>query len=304
MANKSENKDLVLFPQEQPLADQPLLFEGIYIRHEWVAEKEDWFFSLVDVVEFLTDSVNATDYLKKMRKRDVELDSYIGTNCPQVAMRGKTGKMRNVLAANSTGVLRLIQSIPSPKAEPFKMWLAQVGSERLDEMIDPEKAIVRGVDYYRAKGYTEGWISQRMQGIDVRNELTDEWKQRGVVTNKEYAILTNEMTQACFGMTVAQYKQVKGLKKENLRDNMTNLELVLNMLAEVSTTAISRSKKPDTFTANKQVAREGGTIARDARLSLEKKIGESVVSPLNAKDKPSLEIADVEQIETNQNQNI
>jgi len=296
---RNENKELILFPQEQPQADQPLLFEGVYIRHEWVAEKEDWFFSAVDVCNVLADSRSKDPgaYWRKLKQRLATEGSEVVTNCHGLKLMASDGKKYLTDCFSTKDVLRLIQSIPSPKAEPFKLWLAQVGSERLDEMIDPEKAIVRGVDYYRAKGYTEGWISQRMQGIDVRNELTDEWKQRGVVTNKEYAILTNEMTQACFGVTVAQYKQVKGLKKENLRDNMTNLELVLNMLAEVSTTAISRTKKPDTFTANKMVAREGGNIARDARLNLEKKIGESVISPLNAKDKPSLEIADVAKIE-------
>lgn len=284
------NNELQLFPTEEAM-NQPILFEGKYIRHEWVKEEEDWFFSVADVVEVLTDSLNPSDYIKKMKKRDPELAKGWGQIVTPLAMDTAGGRQR-VNCANAKGILRIIQSIPSKKAEPFKMWMAQVGADRLDEMIDPEKAITRGVEYYRAKGYTEGWISQRMQGVDVRNELTDEWKQRGVVTNKEYAILTNEMTQACFGLSVAEYKEVKGLKKENLRDNMTNLELVLNMLAEVSTTAISRAKKPATFMANKQVAREGGNVARNARLDLEKQIGESIVSPLNAKDKQALEVID------------
>lgn len=284
------DNELQLFSTEEAV-NQPILFEGKYIRHEWVKEEADWFFSVADVVEVLTDSLNPSDYIKKMKKRDPELAKGWGQIVTPLAMDTAGGRQR-VNCANAKGILRIIQSIPSKKAEPFKMWLAQVGADRLDEMIDPEKAITRGVEYYRAKGYTEGWISQRMQGVDVRNELTDEWKQRGVVTNKEYAILTNEMTQACFGLSVAEYKEVKGLKKENLRDNMTNLELVLNMLAEVSTTAISRAKKPATFAANKQVAREGGNVARNARLDLEKQIGESVISPLNAKDKQALEVID------------
>lgn len=284
------DNELKLFSADE-VDNQPILFEGKYIRHEWVKEENDWFFSVADVVEVLTDSLNPGDYIKKMKKRDPELAKGWGQIVTPLAMDTAGGRQR-VNCANAKGILRIIQSIPSKKAEPFKMWLAQVGADRLDEMIDPEKAITRGVEYYRAKGYTEGWISQRMQGVDVRNELTDEWKQRGVVTNKEYAILTNEMTQACFGLSVAQYKEVKGLKKENLRDNMTNLELVLNMLAEVSTTAISRAKKPSTFAANKQVAREGGNVARNARLDLEKQIGESVISPLNAKDKQALEVID------------
>lgn len=295
------DNELQLFPTEEA-ENQPILFEGKYIRHEWVKEEEDWFFSVADVVEVLTDSLNPSDYIKKMKKRDPELAKGWGQIVTPLAMDTAGGRQR-VNCANAKGILRIIQSIPSKKAEPFKMWLAQVGADRLDEMIDPEKAITRSVEYYRAKGYTEGWISQRMQGVDVRNELTDEWKQRGVVTNKEYAILTNEMTQACFGLSVAEYKEVKGLKKENLRDNMTNLELVLNMLAEVSTTAISRAKKPATFAANKQVAREGGNVARNARLDLEKQIGESVISPLNAKDKQALEVIDANALMPNMGNN-
>lgn len=184
----------------------------------------------------------------------------------------------------------MVQSIPSPNAEPFKMWLAQVGSERLDEIADPEKAILRGADFYRAKGYTEGWINQRLQTIEMRKELTDEWKARGVEKDKDYAILTNEMTKAWSGLTVKEYKAVKGLKKENLRDNMTNIELVLNMLAEVTTTAISKQVQPKTFDENKQVAKEGGETAKEARNAVEKRLGQSVISPLNAKDKAALEI--------------
>ena len=266
------------------------VFENRQVRTSWNAEEEEWYFSVVDVVAVLTDSVNPTDYLKKMRKRDLDLNAYIGTNCPQVEMRGESGKKRKVLAASTKGVLRIVQSIPSPKAEPFKMWLAQVGSERLDEIADPEKAIMRGAGFYRAKGYTEGWINQRLQTIEMRKELTDEWKARGIERDKDYAILTNEMTKAWSGLSVQEYKELKGLKKENLRDNMTNIELVLNMLAEVTTTAISKQEKPETFNENKRVAREGGQVARNAKTDIEKRLGKSVISPLNASNKPALEI--------------
>ena len=223
------------------------VFENRQVRTSWNAEEEEWYFSVVDVVAVLTDSVNPTDYLKKMRKRDLDLNAYIGTNCPQVEMRGESGKKRKVLAASTKGVLRIVQSIPSPKAEPFKIWLAQVGSERLDEIADPEKAIMRG-------------------------------------------ILTNEMTKAWSGLSVQEYKELKGLKKENLRDNMTNIELVLNMLAEVTTTAISKQEQPGTFDENKAVARRGGKVAKNARTDIESQLGQSVVSPLNASDKLALEI--------------
>ena len=198
--------------------------------------------------------------------------------------------MRMTDCLDTKGVLRLVQSIPSPKAEPFKTWLAQVGSERLDEIADPEKAILRGAEFYRAKGYTEGWINQRLQTIEMRKELTDEWKARGIDSSRDYAILTNEMTRAWSGMSVQEYKAHKGLKKENLRDNMTNIELVLNMLAEVTTTAISRQERPETFEENKRVAREGGATAKEARQAVERRLGKSVISPLNASDKPALEI--------------
>lgn len=297
MANEIKDNELQLFPTEE-VVNPPLLFEGKYIRYEWVKEEEDWFFSAVDICNVLADSQSKDPgtYWRKLKQRLKEEGSEVVTNCHGLKMVATDGKKYLTDCFSTKNVLRLIQSIPSSKAEPFKMWLAQVGAERLDEMIDPEKAIVRGVTYYRDKGYTEGWISQRMQGVDVRNELTDEWKQRGVVTQKEYAILTNEMTRACFGVSVAEYKEIKGLKKENLRDNMTNLELVFSMLAEVSTTAISRAKKPETFAANRQVAREGGNVARNARIDLEQQIGERVVSPLNAQDKQALEVIDTTNI--------
>lgn len=201
----------------------------------------------------------------------------------------KDGKNRLTDCLNTKGVLRLVQSIPSPKAEPFKMWLAQVGSERLDEIADPEKTILRGADFYRAKGYTEGWINQRLQTIEMRKKLTDEWKERGVQEGKEYAILTDEMTRAWSGLSVREYKELKGLKKENLRDNMTDIELVLNMLAEVTTTTLSKKEQPETFAENRSVAKRGGKFAGDTRKRFEEEIGGKVISPLNASDKPALE---------------
>ncbi len=266
------------------------LFESKQVRTLWNAEEEDWYFSVVDIVAVLTDSKDANAYWRKLKQRLKEEGNETVTNCHALKMRAADGKMRATDCLNTAGVLRLVQSIPSPKAEPFKMWLAQVGSERLDEIADPEKAILRGADFYRAKGYTEGWINQRLQTIEMRKELTDEWKARGIEREKDYAILTNEMTKAWSGLTVQEYKQVKGLKKENLRDNMTNIELVLNMLAEVTTTAISRQEQPETFDESKAVARRGGKVAKNARKDIETQLGQSVISPLNASDKPALEI--------------
>lgn len=266
------------------------VFENKQIRTLWNETEEEWYFSVVDVVKLLTDSADPKQYIKKMRSRDAELASKWGTICTPVEMVGADGKRRKIQAAKTKNILRIIQSIPSPKAEPFKMWLAQVGSERLDEIADPEKAILRGADFYRANGYTEGWINQRLQTIEMRKELTDEWKARGIEREKDYAILTNEMTKAWSGLSVQEYKQVKGLKKENLRDNMTNIELVLNMLAEVTTTALSKQEQPETFEENKRVAREGGATAKEARNAVERRLGQSVISPLNASNKPALEI--------------
>lgn len=277
--------------------DKIQIFQDKKVRTHWNAEREEWYFSVVDIVGVLAESTNPTDYLKKMRKRDPELAAFLGTNCPQVDMLTETGKHRKTLAADSKAVFRIIQSIPSHKAEPFKQWLAQVGAERLDEIADPEKAIVRGADFYRAKGYSEGWINQRLQSIEMRKELTDEWKSRGIDQERDYAILTNEMTRAWSGLTVRDYKEVKGLKKENLRDNMTNLELVLNMLAEVTTTAISRSRQPGTFAESRNIAIEGGNVAGSARREIEQRTGQPVVSALNASDKLALDtsIEDVNQ---------
>lgn len=269
------------------------LFEDRKVRVHWNEDEEEWYFSVVDVVTILTDSVDYTTgrkYWNKLKQRLKEEGNELVTNCHQLKMKAADGKMRLTDVANTKNLLRIIQSIPSPKAEPFKMWLAQVGSERLDEIADPEKAILRGADFYRAKGYTEGWINQRLQTIEMRKELTDEWKERGITEEKDYAVLTNEMTKAWSGLSVKDYKKVKGLKKENLRDNMTNIELVLNMLAEVTTTAISRQEEPDTFSKNMAVAKRGGSVAKNARKDIEAQIGESVISPLNANDKISLEI--------------
>lgn len=266
------------------------VFENKQIRTIWNEAEEEWYFSVVDVVAVLTDSINPTDYLKKMRKRDELLGEYIGTNCPQVEMYTESGKLRKTLAANTKQILRIVQSIPSPKAEPFKVWLAQVGSERLDEIADPEKAFARGADFYRAKGYPEEWITQRMMSIKIRKELTDEWRNRGIEKDKDYAILTDEMTRAWSGLSVREYKDVKGLKKESLRDNMTDLELIFNMLAEATTTTLSKQENPQGLDENRRVAQKGGDATRRARQSIEDTIGKPVVSPLNAGNKPALAI--------------
>ena len=266
------------------------VFENRQVRTLWNAEEEEWYFSVIDVVAVLTDSVNPRKYWSVLKTRLKAEGSELATNCSQLKMQSADGKYYKTDCLDTKGVLRLVQSIPSPKAEPFKMWLAQVGSERLDEIADPEKAIMRGAEFYRAKGYTEGWINQRLQTIEMRKELTDEWKARGIERDKDYAILTNEMTKAWSGLSVQEYKELKGLKKENLRDNMTNIELVLNMLAEVTTTAISKQEQPGTFDENKAVARRGGKVAKNARTDIESQLGQSVVSPLNASDKPALEI--------------
>lgn len=265
------------------MKDKIQLFEEKQVRSVWDDEKEQWYFAIVDVVAALTDSANPTDYLKKMRKRDPDLGIYLGTNCPQVAMRTASGKKRKTLAGTLQDIFRLIQSIPSPKAEPFKRWLAKVGAERIDEEIDPQKAIDRALETYRAKGYPEPWIKARIQGIHARNELTDEWKAHGV-QNDQYAVLTNIIHRGTFGISVKEHKHLKGLKKENLRDNMTTVEAALTTLAEVSTTEITRSRNPKTLNDNKAVAREGSGIAKRARLDIERRTGRKVVSAENAKN--------------------
>ena len=260
------------------------LFEEKRVRTVWDDKQEKWFFSVVDVVAVLTDSANPTDYLKKMRKRDPELGSFVGTNCPQVAMLTETGKKRLTLAADTEGVFRIIQSIPSPKAEPFKLWMARVAAERLDQMQDPELSINQALMDYKRLGYSDNWINQRLKSIEIRKELTDEWKRHGLQEGMQFATLTDIIYQTWSDMTAREYKQFKGLKKENLRDNMTNKELVLNMLAELSTKEISESRNPETFSEHQQVARQGGEIARNARMELEEKTGKEVISPMNAKD--------------------
>ena len=267
------------------------VFENKQVRTLWNPDEEEWYFSVVDIVSVLTDNdyQAARNYWKVLRKRLSDEGSELVTNCNRLKMQASDGKMRETDCLDTKGVLRLVQSIPSPKAEPFKMWLAQVGSERLDEIADPEKAILRGADFYRAKGYTEGWINQRLQTIEIRKKLTDEWKERGVKESVEYAILTDEMTKAWSGLTVKEYKELKGLKKENLRDNMTDIELVLNMLAEVTTTTLSKKEQPETFEENRSVAKRGGKFAGDTRKRFEEEIGGKVISPLNASDKPALD---------------
>ena len=259
------------------------LFEQHKVRTSWNKDEEKWYFSVEDVVFVLTDSTDVKQYIKKMRKRDPELNSNWGTICTLVQMIAKDGKNRKVMASDVEGILRLVQSIPSPKAEPFKLWLAKVGSERIDEIQDPEKAINRALQHYRNLGYSEAWINQRLKSIEVRKDLTDEWKRSGVKDN-QYGFLTDILTEAWSGMKTREYKDHKGLKKENLRDNMTNMELVLNMLAEVSTTEISKGKNPQTLKENIDIAKEGGSVAKNARLEIESKTGNKIVTRKNAKD--------------------
>ena len=256
------------------------LFEDYKVRTSWDNEKETWYFSVEDIVFVLTESTDTKQYIKKMRKRDPELNSNWGTICTHVEMIAKDGKNRKVMASDTEGVLRLVQSIPSPKAEPFKLWLAKVGSERLDEMQDPEIAINRALQYYLAKGYSPEWVNQRLKSIEVRKALTDEWQRSGV-KNTEYGILTDILTQEWSGMKTREYKDFKGLKKESLRDNMSNMELVLNMLAEVSTTEISKQKNPQTMEENKSTAKQDGSVAKVARKNIELATGKSVITDEN-----------------------
>ena len=258
------------------------LFEDKKIRTAWDEVTEEWYFSISDVVEILTDSKDVKQYIKKMRSRDAELNTNWGTICTPVVMVALDGKKRRIQAADMAGILRIIQSIPSHKAEPFKMWLAEVGKERINETIDPELAIDRALGTYLKKGYTREWVNQRLQAIQVRKELTDEWDSRGIKEGKEYAILTNEITKAWSGMTTKNYKNFKGLKKENLRDNMSTLELVLNMLAEATTTEISKTSEPKTFAENVKVAQRGGKVAGEARKNIEEETGRSVITSKNA----------------------
>lgn len=258
------------------------LFEDRKIRTAWDEEKEEWYFSVQDVVAVLSESTDPKQYIKKMRARDPQLSANWGTICTPVQMLAADGKQRKVQAANTEGILRIIQSIPSPKAEPFRRWLAQVGRERIEETIDPEQAIDRALETYQKKGYDADWIHQRILSIRVRNELTAEWQARGVEQGREYAILTDEITKAWSGMTTRQYKNLKGLKKENLRDNMSTTEIILNMLAETSTKDISAAEKPDGFKESVKVAQQGGEVAGIARKALEARTGKPVVTSQNA----------------------
>ena len=265
--------------------DQIQLFENKRIRTAWDAEKEEWYFSIVDVVAVLTDQPDqrhAAKYWSVLKIRLKKEGSELTTKCSQLKMRSADGKRYNTDVADTEQLLRIIQSIPSPKAEPFKLWLAQVGRERIEETIDPELTIDRAVETYLKKGYSREWINQRLQAIQVRKELTDEWDARGVQKGVEYAILTDEIIKAWSGMNTRQYKNLKGLKKENLRDNMTTLELVLNMLAEATTTEISKQKAPATFSENLSVARKGGEAAGIARKAVEERTGVPVISSKNA----------------------
>jgi len=278
------HKSLFLIEDETMEDNKIQIFENKKIRSVWNEEREEWFFSVVDVVEALTDSKDAKQYIKKMRKRDPELDSSWGTICTLTALVASDGKKYKSTVADISGIFRIIQSIPSPKAEPFKMWLAKVGQERIEETIDPELTIERALETYLKKGYTREWINQRLQAIQVRKELTDEWDARGVRKGVEYAILTDEITKAWSGMTTRKYKNLKGLTKENLRDNMSTLELVLNMLAEATTTEISKTANPQTFKDNLAVAKSGGEAAGVARKEVEKRTGKSVVTSKNANE--------------------
>ena len=267
------------------------IFEERQVRTLWDAEQEKWYVSIVDVIAVLTDSIDPGAYWRKLKQRLKEEGNETVTICHGLKMLAPDGKMRMTDVADTEQLFRLIQSIPSPKAEPFKLWLAQVANERLDEMQDPELSIDRALEQYLRLGYSENWINQRLKSIEVRKELTDEWKRRGLQEGQQFATLTDIITKAWSGKTTKEYKILKGLKKENLRDNMTNTELILNMLAEASTKDISQSVNPETYEESKEVARQGGNVAKVALKELESKTGKKVVSPLNAKtalgiDKP------------------
>ncbi|WP_307999502.1 Bro-N domain-containing protein [uncultured Gemmiger sp.] len=258
------------------------LFEDKKIRTAWDEEQEEWYFSVQDVVAVLAESSDPKQYIKKMRARDPELSANWGTICTPVQMSAADGKMRKIQAADTEGLLRIIQSIPSPKAEPFKRWLAKVGRERIEETIDPEQAVDRALETYQKKGYDTDWIHQRLLSIRVRNELIAEWQERGVQQGREYAILTDEITKAWSGMSTRQYKKLKGLKKENLRDNMSTMEIVLNMLAEATTTELSKAHQPEGFSESQTIARRGGSYAGQVRQDIEKDTGRPVITSQNA----------------------
>lgn len=260
------------------------LFEGNQIRSIWDNEREEWYFSIVDIIGVLTGSENPRKYWSVLKIRLKKEGNELATICSQLKLKATDGKMRSTDVANMQGVFRIIQSVPSPKAEPFKMWLAEVGKERIDEIIDPELTIDRALATYLQKGYTREWINQRLQAIQVRKELTDTWQDHGVKVGKEYAILTNEITKAWSGMTTRQYKDYKGLKKQNLRDNMTTTEIILNMLAEAATKDIANATHPQGLEENKKVAKDGGSIAGNARREIEERTGKPVITSKNAID--------------------
>ena len=266
------------------------LFQDQKVRTHWDEEQEKWFFSIIDIAAILSQSINPQAYWRKLKERLKKEGNETVTNCHSLKMLGQDGKMRMTDVADTETLLRLIQSIPSPRAEPFKLWLAKVGAERIDETEDPELAFDRAMETYLKKGYSKEWINQRLKSIEVRKELTDEWQERGMKQGLEYTILTNEITKAWADKSVKDYKKFKGLKKQNLRDNMSNLELVLNMLAEASTTEISKKKQPEGLEENKDIARKGGNAAKKARVEIEKQTGEPIVTAKNMKtllDKPN-----------------
>ncbi len=267
------------------MSDDVKMFEGSQIRSVWDNEREEWYFSVVDVIGSLTESNNPRDYWYRVKKRMSEEErSELSTFCRQLKLKSTDGKSYKTDVADMQGIFRIIQSVPSPKAEPFKMWLAEVGKERIDEIIDPELTIDRALEGYARKGYSREWINQRLQAIQVRKELTDTWQDHGVKAGNEYAILTNEISKAWSGMTTREYKDFKGLKTENLRDNMSTTELILNMLAETATKDIAKATNPQGLDENKQVAQDGGSIAGDARKSIEARTGKPVITSKNAID--------------------
>jgi hypothetical protein len=261
-----------------------IVFQDRKIRRTWF--NDEWWFSVSDVVEALTDSADVKQYIKKMRSRDLELNSYWGTICTPLEMIAKDGKKRKLSSANTEGIFRIIQSIPSPRAEPFKRWLAHVGYERVQEIENPELAQERVKQIYTQKGYSKSWIDKRLRGIAVRQDLTDEWQERGITTQKDFSILTAEISKASFGMTPSEYKELKGLKKENLRDHMTDLELIFSMLGEASTAEIERTRNPKKFAEHKRASKEGGTVAKNARLELEQKAGKKIIMAGNYLEEP------------------
>ncbi len=278
------------------------LFEDKKVRIVWNEQEEKYYFSIVDIVEVLTDSADAKQYIKKMRARDTELDCRWGTICTPTEMKAADGKRYKTQAADLEGIFRIIQSIPSKKAEPVKQWLANVGAQRIDQIIDPEMTFQMAVEDYRRQGYSDKWINERMRSIEMRKELTDEWKRSGVTEQKDFAILTNVLTKAWSGMTTGEYKRHKGLTKENLRDNMTNIELALNTLAEVATTELSRQRNPQGMNESKEAAKAGGKVAKNAREDLERQLGRSVISSQKASDYiHRIEDAETKQLPENDN---